>query len=624
MMMKRTSLLCTILRSLSVIGLVVTSCIAQTAVPQPVPPVSNPCQRPAAGSVVTNPPSLFSSDGVLKVRFSYQHMIDAAGRELFCFMTPEGLQNPTLHVTPGDHLMIAVTNNLPPGTGPMAVSAPNCGAATMNSSSLNIHYHGTNTSPTCHQDEVIKTMINPGQTFQYDVAFPANEPPGLYWYHPHIHGIAEHALQGGAAGAIVVEGIENVQPAVSGLRQRILMVRDQNVPGSPAPQGNIPSWDVTLNYIPITSPSIPNSSNFVPAILQMQAGERELFRVSNSCSDTILDLQYVFDGRPQTMQVVAIDGVAVNSQDGVQPGSLLPLTHFLLPPAARVEFIVSAPPRSVQLAQLITLGIKTGPLGDNDPRRPLATIQLVDEITFEEKDRAVRVFQSLAGGQQRFAGLAAAPVAAHRTVFFDDNCAATSTNCTPSAFFMAVEGKPEHVFDPDAPPDIVATQGTVEQWIIQNRAGENHEFHFHQLHFLLVSQNNFEVNGSQQSPGITGQYLDMVQVPYWDGNPHHPYPSVTALIDFRGNDIVNLVFHCHILGQEDLGMMNIIQVRLPMAANKPNGQNRAAASGVKPGEAAPTSASAEMSPHAMEIADRVVRPSDADKTTKPGGHVHQQ
>ena len=39
-------------------------------------------------------------------------------------------------------------------------------------------------------------MINSGETFQYDVQFPLDEPPGLYWYHPHIHGISEAAVQG--------------------------------------------------------------------------------------------------------------------------------------------------------------------------------------------------------------------------------------------------------------------------------------------------------------------------------------------------------------------------------------------------------------------------------------------
>ena len=618
--MHRVSLNCTIFASVSLLGLGLLPCVGQTSAAQPVPPVLNPCPRPAAGSVVTNPPSLFSSNGVLSVKFSYQHVIDSAGRELFCFMTPDGLQNPTLHVKPGDHLQITVTNNLPPGSGAMGVSAPNCGASSMNSSSMNIHYHGTNTSPTCHQDEVIKTIINAGDTFRYNVAFPANEPPGLYWYHPHIHGIAEHAVQGGAAGAIVVEGIENVQPAVSGLPQRILMLRDQNVPGNPAPMGSVPSWDVTLNYVPITSPPDPNSNNFLPAILQMQAGDREFFRVSNSSSDTILDLQYVFDGRPQSMQVVEIDGVTVNSQDGTQPGHPIPVKHFVLAPAARVEFIVSAPPRTVKLAQLITLAINTGPLGDNDPQRPLATIQLIDDPPVSGADGALPEFKSVDTAHQRFAGLASAPIAAHRTVYFDENCTPLSTGCTPTKFFMAVVGKPEHLFDPDLPPDIVSTQGTVEQWVIENRAGENHEFHFHQVHFLVQSQNNFEINGSLQSPAVTGQYLDMIQVPYWDGNPDHPYPSVTVLIDFRGPDIGDFVFHCHILGHEDLGMMNIIRVKRPGGSSATSQGSGNGAQDAKTGAA--SAAAVEVSPDALEIADRVVTPAGGGVEMHPETHRH--
>jgi len=563
MKMRCITLPCTIAASASIILVTVAASsnaqeVKAISSAAPVPPVANPCPRPEAGSVVRNPVALFSSKGVLNVCFSYEHRIDSSGRELFCFMTPEGLQNPTLHVNPGDRLIITVTNNTPAGTGGMMINPPNCGNRTMNRSSVNIHYHGTNTAPKCHQDEVIKTLVNSGETFQYNVSFPSNEPPGLYWYHPHVHGINEAAVQGGAAGALVLDGINNVQPDVSGLRHRIFLVRDQHVPGNPNPTGNIPSWDVTLNYVPITSPTDPNSNNFVPAILHMAPGEKQFWRVSNSSADTILDLQYVFDGVPQQIQVVAIDGVAVNSQDGTKPAHTIPATHFTLPPAARLEFIVPAPPASVRLAQLITLGINTGPLGDNDPQRPLVTIKLVnpgDDQDASNDDNA-GTFAELDTRQPRFAGLGSAPIAVQRTVFFDENQ-------TTQQFFMAVEGKPEHLFDPNAPPDIVATQGTVEAWIIQNRTGENHEFHFHQLHFLVESQNNFELNGSQQAPAITGQYLDTIQVPFWDQNPAHPFPSVTLRIDFRGHDIGDFVFHCHIINHEDLGMMNIIRVQAP-------------------------------------------------------------
>lgn len=145
-----------------------------------IPPVANPCPRPAAGSTVQNPPALFSHDGVLAVNFSYQTTTDEDGRTLFCFMTPEGLENPTLHVHPGDHLIIHLTNNTPAAPVEMRIDPPNCGATEMTGSSVNLHYHGSNTSPTCHQDEVIRTVINSGQTFTYNVHFPSDDPPGLY------------------------------------------------------------------------------------------------------------------------------------------------------------------------------------------------------------------------------------------------------------------------------------------------------------------------------------------------------------------------------------------------------------------------------------------------------------
>ena len=119
----------------------------------------------------------------------------------------------------------------------------------MTPSSVNVHYHGTNISPTCHSDEVIRTMVNSGETFTYNITFPTDEPPGLYWYHPHIHGISEAAVQGGATGAIIVEGIEKIQPAVANLPQRLLMVRDNPLPGSDDKKGNSSEEEPGLGFV---------------------------------------------------------------------------------------------------------------------------------------------------------------------------------------------------------------------------------------------------------------------------------------------------------------------------------------------------------------------------------------
>jgi len=49
-----------------------------------------------------------------------------------------------------------------------------------------------------------------------------------------------------------------------------------------------------------------------------------------------------------------------------------------LPPAARVEIIIDAPPSTVKLAQLVAQFIDSGRLGDDLPT-PLLTIQTVDD-----------------------------------------------------------------------------------------------------------------------------------------------------------------------------------------------------------------------------------------------------
>lgn len=530
-----------------------------------VAPVKNPCPRYTAGSAIQTPTLLTSSKGVLNVSFSYQSVQDSHGRFLFCFMTPNGVENPTLQVNPGDLLTITVTNNNsnPQGGMQMSLNPPNCGGptdATMYPTSLNIHYHGTNTSPTCGSDEVIKTIINTGETFQYNVQFPTNEPPGLYWYHPHVHGNAEQALLGGSSGAIIVTGIENVQPAVSGLPQQILVIRDQaQVQGigestGPCTSNNIPFQDITVNNVPVDSNVDQNNNvTFTPAVLYYEREDngQQFWRVTNSSADTILDLQLNYDGVAQNLQIVGIDGVPVNSQDGTGIGQMINVTDFRLPPASRVEFIVNLPSKSVNLAQLITNHIDTGANGDCDPTRPIFTLLKGDDAS----RTSVPKFSHYDTSGQRFRGLGNAPIAAYRTVYFDENL-----TTTPNQFYMVVQGQQEQVFNANAAPAIVAQQGTVEQWTVENHAQENHEFHFHQVHFQVQSENNFTLNGHSAPPPVLNQYLDMIEVPGWDGNPNHAYPNVVLLIDYRGSDTGNFVFHCHILNHEDLGMMNIIQV----------------------------------------------------------------
>jgi FtsP/CotA-like multicopper oxidase with cupredoxin domain len=528
--------------------------MAQMCVLAQVPSV---CPRFPAGSSITAPQDLFSERGVLRVKLTYETTVDQYGNNLFCFMTENGAESPTLHVHPGDRLLITLTNNVPaiaaasamPGMSVSGTASGSCGAMTMTASSVNIHYHGTNTPPECHQDEVIHTLISSGETFQYDVQFPPDEPPGLYWYHPHVHGISEAAVQGGASGALIVEGIQNVNPVVSGLPQQVLIIRDNPVPGNPTPGGSIPSWDISLNYVPVPSPA------FTPAVIQMKPSEKQFWRVLNASADTIIDLQLQYDGTPQPLEVVALDGVPTGSQDGTSRGKSFSETDILLAPAARAEFIVTGPSTSVQNATLMTLNIDTGPDGDNDPTRPIATIHMEDGPPADGASAASPdiPYSSELPYKQRFAELDRERPTAERKLYFSEVLSDPTDPNSPTNFFITVDGQTPTLFSPDNPPAIVTTQGSVEDWTIENRALENHEFHIHQLHFLLLEQNGIAVKN--------GQYLDTIQIPYWSGSG--PYPSVKVRMDFRGPLTGDFVYHCHILGHEDAGMMAIIRVTPP-------------------------------------------------------------
>jgi hypothetical protein len=180
--------------------------------------------------------------------------------------------------------------------------------------------------------------------------------------------------------------------------------------------------NVALNATTNTTVN-PPVTTYTPAIMQMASGDQEFWRVSNSTSDVILDLLVRFDGIAQTIQIVGIDGVTVNSQDGTQPGTLIPVTHFRLPPASRVEFLVNAPASTVQLAQLVTQNIITGPNGDDDPTRPLLTMQVAPATVLNAAlpaDGTVPAFTALNTSQQLFSGIMNVTPAVIHTVYFEE------------------------------------------------------------------------------------------------------------------------------------------------------------------------------------------------------------
>jgi FtsP/CotA-like multicopper oxidase with cupredoxin domain len=487
---------------------------------------------------------------LLEVNLFFKTTKDAAGLTRYCFVTDRGVQAPTFHVLPGDKLVLHLKNELPEApvaSGIHAHTLPaegDCPGGAMTASSTNIHFHGTTLPPTCHQDDVLNTLVQPDQSFDYVLNIPRNESPGLYWYHPHPHGFTEPQVQGGASGALIVEGIESVYPELAKLPQRTLVLRDQKLNAEQSAiksDANKPSWDLSLNYVPIHYPG------YVPAVIATRPRQREFWRVLNAAADALLDLQVQVKGVPQPLQVFAMDGVPLPKGNAPLKQDTVPLA-----PGARVEFVVTTPDIGDE-AQLVTLKHDTGPTGDSDPARPIAKI-VSSANADEPHSRPSRVTSSPA--TLSFAGLSAATPVAHRQLIFSEE---NNKDDSQTVFFIATVPGIHARFHFSDPPKFKVRQGTVEEWHIENLAKEDHTFHIHQLHFQVVRVNDVPVD----DPAIRDTYT----LPYWTGKG--PRPSVTLRMDFRDPNIIGVFpFHCHILAHEDAGMMAKLEVLPPARETK--------------------------------------------------------
>jgi FtsP/CotA-like multicopper oxidase with cupredoxin domain len=559
--------------------IVVSLCLTQSLSVLYARDAQEACSRPLPGSVVTEPEDLRSRNGVLKVELTALNTKQSDGTTRYCYIDENGAESPTLRVNPGDLVVLTLKNDLT-AFSPDAVTTAHqhvhvdtgkngnsCASVLMTRESTNLHFHGLTIPPVCHQDDVLHTSIQPGDPpFEYRFRIPENEPPGMYWYHPHIHGFTKEQVLGGASGAIVVEGIERADKAVAGLPERVLIIRDQDLLNPNAPPSKSepvvpkmlfdrdgdaantgtgfgkPAKDLSINYVPVPYP------DYQPAVIEMKPEEQQLWRVVNASGITYLNLEVLFGHTPQPLGLVAIDGVPLN-ENGLPSDFVDWQPHLAVPPGARVEFIVKGPPAGVS-GLLVTRSVNTGPSGENDPNRAIAIITASKDAP-EPRSELAASSQQLPALQLPWLG-SVTPVRVRR-LYFSEKLLDPNDPNSATEFYITVEGQTAAQFDPKSGvPNIIAKQGTVEDWIIENRSSELHAFHIHQLHFMLLDYRGKPVN----EPFLR----DTVNVPFYDGKAL-AYPSVRLRMDFRDpNTVGDFVYHCHLLEHEDRGMMGLIRV----------------------------------------------------------------
>lgn len=546
------------------------------ALAQPHVSMTKPCVRFALGSAITDPPERVSENGVLKLSLTVRNAPDENDHMRYCYVDELGNQSPTLRVKPGDTLIVSLKNeislrgtaapNKTPSADLSAYKHPHddCSAETMGPELTNLHFHGLSVPPTCHQDETLNTLIAPGDPpFEYRLTIPKNQPPGLYWYHPHVHGYTEDQVLGGASGAIIVEGIGSVVPRVEGLPEHVFIVRDEKMPAASKTESadpNRPTKQITVNSVPVPYPTYP-----APTI-EMKPGERQLWRLVNASADTFLALTLEFGGKRQKVNLVALDGVPIHYG---MPGAATyspDATEIILSPAERVEFVITAPTGG-ETGVLRTESVYRGAGDDDGPIKPVqaepgvriglddvdAARPLVRILTSAKSPASRRTVLASMLLNQSFPDLSSTRPTGKRKFFFSEQLSDPKDPNSPTLFFITEEGTTPAPFSHNTKP-IIVRQGAVEDWTIENHSKEAHTFHVHQLHFLVVGSRG--LGWEESTP------RDTVNLPGWAGFGR--YPSVTVRMDFRNPNIVGTFpFHCHILQHADGGMMGLIKIEPP-------------------------------------------------------------
>src|SRR3984893_12180451 len=391
----------------------------------------------------------------------------------------------------------------------------------------NLHFHGLHISPNAPQDDVLDMMASPGETLHYSVQIPPQQPPGLYWYHTHSHGESYVQDLDGMSGAIVVEGIERYVPEVRNMRERILVLRDLVLPTDAAERKTVMESVAMQTTQCGTAPENPERAITVNGTLRPQIdiapGERQFWRIVNASPDRYTDLEL----DSQLLDVVALDGMPLAYHDpAIRKRSM---SHVLVPPAGRVEAIVTGP-RANSHAALRSLCFDTGPDGDSNPAMVVADIVPAKPSSLQR--------QPALSGKPVYATFS--PTALKRVESSKPQFVVNFTE-DKQAFYINGEK-----FEMNSGPMLTVDVGSLQHWRVVNPTREVHPFHIHQVHFLLYAVD--------EKPVKDPAWLDTVNVSYGS--------SVDLVMDFTDPIIRGMsLFHCHLLKHEDKGMMAKILFR---------------------------------------------------------------
>lgn len=389
------------------------------------------------------PVTRVSQDGVLNVTLDARNsMVKIGNAEATSSMVYNNKYlGDTWEVRGGDTIKVNLKNNLDEPT--------------------NLHFHGSHVSPKGNSDNVL-LRINSGEDFKYEFKLPENHPPGLYWYHPHMHEYTDNQVNGGMAGAIIVRGDADELPDLKGLTERKLILTTHD----------------------------PNNSNAVVRLVNNQSNPTLYVRPFE-----IVRLE-VFNMASDDFYNLAIPGTKLNviSRDGNMMSEIDVVDSELMAPGDRVQLL-----------------FKAGWSGEFDVK---SLVYNTGFFTFpEDSFMKIKVAgmpvipRRLPKKLVPYNDFRNAKIDKVRTLTFSEG--GTSENTT-----FLLDGKQ---FNPNVVSQVMEL-GTTEEWHLVNKSGETHPFHIHVNPYQVISVNGIDVDrkGYDDTFPVPAQSTVVIRTKYKD------------------------------------------------------------------------------------------------------------
>lgn len=278
-----------------------------------------------------------------------------------------------LKLQKGDLLKVHLVNRLPPALEAKHADDPGEQFLTLNPT--NIHTHGLLVAPRSPSDDnptygdyVFVLTFNKDNGVpvasphmhsdvrmdftDYEIKIPKDHPSGLFWFHPHAHGLALNQVSAGLSGLITVGDVSDYlckghacAAALQNITMRHMLLKDMQIlgdgtlhdqedpdfcepsraaaepkrlgacagqastDGGPDYSGGL--WAFTINGQ--RYPTVP-----------MNSKNGEVWALTNSSGSVSynLSLRNPAQNRDMIMQILSIDGVSVDPNTGISPRSL--------------------------------------------------------------------------------------------------------------------------------------------------------------------------------------------------------------------------------------------------------------------------------------------------------------